>query len=306
MSFKFEKDKLYMMPVFFGPTSMSQKPGHFMPDPYYLEHGIEGEHYAPGDNYCCSISYETDREMLENLVPECYTLREPILSVTVTEFTNLGWMGGNTYNLINITCPVHFKGERDDLDGDLVMVMYENNTDPIVGGRETMGYSKIYCDIPRIAHMHNFEEDKYIATASEFNFRFMKMVIDTKQEAPDADAVKAIEASSAGKMHLKYVPDVLEKEEIGKIPNFTRPAICYPTILPKWVKPADYQYDMIKPEVTWCNGTIEFFAPENWEEFPVYYNVAKTLHDLPVKRVLAAKRIHYTEPCEYCTCYKLR
>ena|GEM_PF-972117 len=303
MSLKFEKNRIYMMPVFFGPSSLScDDKGHPMPDPYFEG---QGAHYAPGDNYCINVSYETSREMLEDMIPDCYTLNAPIITVTVTEFTNLGWMGGNTYNLINVTCPVHFKGKRDDLDGDLVMVMYENNTDPIIGGRETMGYSKIFCDIPRIAHLHNFGEDKYVATASEWNFRFMKMVVDTQKAPADADTVKKWEAASAGKVHFKYVPDVLEKEEIGKMPNFCKPAIAYPTILPKWQKPADYQYDLMKPEVTWCDGTIEFFEP-TWEEFPTYYNVAKILHALPVKKVLAAKRIHYNEPCEYCTCYKLR
>ena len=65
-------------------------------------------------------------------------------SVCLCEFTNLGWLAGKTYNLININVPVHFKGDRDDLDGDLVLVMFENHADPIVGNRDTIGYSKIY------------------------------------------------------------------------------------------------------------------------------------------------------------------
>ena len=121
----------------------------------------------------------------------------PYVSVCLCEFTNLDWLASKTYNLINVNVPVHFKGERDDLDGDLVLVMFENHADPIVGGRDTMGYSKIYCDIPRVQH----DENKYIATASSWDFRFMKMELDISKPILDLDTFKANESRSAGKMY---------------------------------------------------------------------------------------------------------
>ena len=79
--------------------------------------------------------------------------------------------------------------------------MFENHADPIVGGRDTMGYSKIYCDIPRVQH----DENKYIATASSWDFRFMKMELDISKPIPDMETFKSNEARSADKMHYKYV-----------------------------------------------------------------------------------------------------
>lgn len=300
MSLKFKKESSYLMPVFFGPNSMQQRPGGHMADPYF-----PGSHYAPGDNHVINVTFETDREKLESMIPDCYTLNDPYIMVSVVEFTNLGWLAGHTYNLVNVTCPVHFDGERDHLDGDLVLVMYENQADPIVGGRETMGYSKIFCEIPPIAHYFTEKKDVYRATASEWDFTFMKMEIDIKAECPDKDAIVKMAARSEGKVHYKYIPDVLEKEEIGKVPNFSKPAVACPTILPKWSKPKDYPFPIRTPEVTFCNGTVKFEEP-TWEEMPTWYNVAKGLSDLPVKRVLGAQKIRYDEPCEYCTCYKLR
>lgn len=297
MALKFEKDKIYMMPVFFGPSSLQNEPeGRNGNPPRTMSHG----HYQPSVTNVFQVTYETDREVLESMIPDCYTLNDPYVSVTLCEFTNIGWLNGKTYNLINVNVPVHFKGERDDLDGDLVLAMFENHADPIIGGRETMGYSKIYCEIPRVQNC----DGKCIATASSWDFRFMKMVIDKNAPAPDAATLKASEARSAGKVHFRYFPDVMEKGE-DPATNYTKAAIAYPTILPKWVKPADYPYPMRTPEVTYCNGTVDFIEP-TWDDMPTLYNVGKGLASLKCKRVIAAKVLTYDEPCEYTSCYRLR
>ena len=292
MSLEFDSKKVYMMPVFFGPSWCQQQP---------WEGGkAMSSHYQPGVVNVVAITYETDREVLEKMIPSCYTLNDPYVSVNVCEFTNLGWLNGKTYSLINVNVPVHFKGERDDLDGDLVMAMFENHSDPIVGGRETMGYSKLYCDIPPVQHT----EGKYIALASVWDFNFMKLEIDTNKPPQDLGAATQWAAKSAGKMHYKYIPQVKEKDE-DPATNFTKAAVEYPTILPNWVKPDDYPYEIRKPEVTWCDGTIEFKKP-TWGDWPTNGNVGAGLAALKIKRVLACKQLVYDEPCEYDTTYILR
>lgn len=295
MSLKFEKNKQYSMPVFFGPTSLSNRPaGNGRPAK------AMHEYYQPGDINAISITYETDRAVLESMIPECYTLNDPYVSVAVCEFTNLGWMAGHTYNLINVSVPVHFKGERDDLDGDLVLVMFENHPDPIVGGRDFMGYSKIYADIPRITH----DENKYVATASSWDFRFMKLTVDVSKPVPDLETLKSNEARSQGKMSYKYIPSTKERDEDITV-NHTKADIAYPTILPKWEKPDDYPYEIMTPEIEFCDGNIEFYKPE-WEDMPTYYHVGTGLNALVCKRVIGAKRMRYNDPTYYATCYKLK
>lgn len=295
MSLKFDKEEIYMMPVFFGP-----QPGHRRP----AKDGVPGkkmnDYYSPGYVNVVSITYETDRAVLENMIPECYTLNDPYVTVNLSEFTNLGWQNGKSYNLIGVSVPVHFKGERDDLDGDLVLVMFENQTDPILGGRETMGYGKMFCDIPPIQHCEN----KYTALAASFNFRFMNIVIDTSRPAPDLETLKANEARSVGKVHYRYFPSVKEKEDDPAL-NFTKADVAYPTILPTWKKPADYPYEIMEPEVTYCDGKIDWFRPE-WEDMPTMYSIAWGLNDLKCKRVIGAKHVVYNDPCHYTDCYRLR
>ncbi len=289
----YSKDgKAYSMPVFFGPTWCQQQPwdgGKGMAD-----------HYQPGDVHVVGITYETDEEILSQYIPDCYTLNAPQITVLVCEFLHLGWMDGRGYNLINVNCPVHFKGERDDLDGDLVLCMFEDNADPIIGGREMLGYSKLFCDIPAVRH----NENRYIATASAYDFQFMKLEIDTSKPAADVAKATAWEKKSAGKMHYKYFPDSMEKGEDPKT-NFTKAGIAYPVILPKWEKPDDYPYELRTPEITWCDGTIQFNEP-TWYDWPTNGYVGKGLASLPVKKVLAARQFVYDEPCEYAADYRLR
>ena len=109
MAFKFEKDKFYMQPVFFGPTTTMQS--------------MEGKRmlHQPSNVECLGVSFETNQEQVDALLPECFTSNAPVISVQACEFNDIGWLAGHFYTLINISTPVHFKGERDDLDGDLVV-----------------------------------------------------------------------------------------------------------------------------------------------------------------------------------------
>lgn len=287
MSFTRRDDRGYIMPITFGPNSIM-----------YPETGKK--YNEPGEIHVASITYESDREAIEALLPECYTLNDPYVTVAVCEFTNLGYMAGKAYNLINVNVPVHFKGERDDLDADYIMVMFENHGDPIMGGRDTMGYNKVYCEIPNIEHYGS----KYIARANSWDFRFMKMELDMSKEAPDLKTLQANEARSQGKVNFKYLPHVMEKGEEPAL-NYTKPAVAYPTILPKWEQPDDYPYELRKPEIEYGDGKIEFIKP-TWEEMPTDYHIGLGLSTLECKRVIAAKHVIYDDPCIYNTCYRLR
>ena len=44
--------------------------------------------------------------------------------------------------------PAVFNGERDRAEGGLLTVLWENLCDPILTGREQLGFSKIYCELP--------------------------------------------------------------------------------------------------------------------------------------------------------------
>jgi acetoacetate decarboxylase len=56
-------------------------------------------------------------------------------------------MAGSGYNVIEVSAPVRFHGQRDRVDGQFALVVWENKTEPILGGREQTGIPKIYADI---------------------------------------------------------------------------------------------------------------------------------------------------------------
>lgn len=281
MSFKFEKDKFYMQPVFFGPTTTMQT--------------MDGKRtlHQPANGECLGVSFETNQEQIDALLPECFTSNAPVISVQACEFSDIGWLAGHTYNLVNVSTPVHFKGKEHDVDGDLVLVMFENHADPIVAGRDGIGYSKIYADIPRFTHY----EGVYTAKASSWDFEFMKLQLDTNKEAEDPKCMMELAAKSQGKMNYRYIPSV---------DDITVPDVEYPVFNPKkWDKPEDYKWEIKAPESKFCKGTIKFNEPE-WTDMPTYYRVGKALADLEIKKYLGGQYIKYTEACDYMHAYRLK
>ena len=288
MSLQFDPKKQYFMPVFFNGENCD---------------GInDTKNHAPADVKVLSVTYETDREALEAVIPECFELLEPYVNVKFCEFYDLSWMAGKGYILINVNCPVHFKGERDDMDGDLVLTMFENHPDPIVAGRESMGYGKYYCEIP----MTGNNNGKFYTQAAAWGTPFLKMSVDTniKPSEADIEEVKRVESRPKGKFQYKYIPAVREKDEPYEA-NYTRPDCSYPTVLPSFVKPDDYPYELGVKDNEWGVGSLEWI-PTSSEEWPHGFRIAQGLASLKVKRIIAGRKFTYKEPGVYYTCYRLR
>ena len=58
------------------------------------------------------------------------------------------WLAGRGYNTLGVSFPVEFSGNKDKARGNFLLVLWENLTDPILTGREELGFSKIYCNLP--------------------------------------------------------------------------------------------------------------------------------------------------------------
>lgn len=288
MGFKFQDGKIYEMPVFFGPSPVPKNP---LPDGTYQLN-------KPADVEAATVMFETDADKLEALLPDGFTLVAPVLSVAVCEFGNIGNFAGNTYYLINVSTPVRFDGSRDHVRGDLVLAMYENHGEPILGGRDLLGYSKIYADIPR------FKKNAGTVRASAFtwDFKFMDMRLDLEGTPDDPDLMKRLSVESEGKFNYKYVQAVPEKGcDVAK----GGVDASYPVFNPKaWQAPEGYAFTLKKPEVQMCSGTVTFHKPTP-EDMPFYWHIGTCLASLPVKRYLGAQHSLYNDPCDYTHVYKL-
>ncbi|MFN2224047.1 MAG: acetoacetate decarboxylase family protein, partial [Candidatus Promineifilaceae bacterium] len=130
---KRDSDKIYTMPLLAGPLF-----GKREPLPYPESEGV-------------LVQYETEGEAIAALLPECYQVgAEPIVTVYFGYNRQLSFLAGGGYSLATVQVRARFDGDEDHIDGDYVLVMFENKTLPIIGGREHLGVPKLHADIPPI------------------------------------------------------------------------------------------------------------------------------------------------------------
>ena len=289
MSLTIRDDRVYEMPVFFGPSPDGKNPDEC--GVYRLA--------KPADVEAATVMFETDAAMLEAFLPEGFSLRAPVLSVATCEFGTLGNFAGNTYYLINISVPVRFDGQRDHVAGDLVLAMYENHCDPILGGRDLMGYAKVYAEIPRFA-----KDGRHVRTqASDWGFKFLDVELDLAGKAEDPELMSQLAAESEGKFNWKYIQAT---PELGHAYHEAGADASYPTFNPKELRlPEDYPFELKRPQTVVCSGSVGFHAHEAWQ-MPMYWHIPKALAALPVKRWVGAQFTCYNDPTDYNHVYRLR
>ena len=139
MAYSFVAGKMYRMPTHFGPImGPRQHP--------------EGRKFECIDNpktLSLSVSFLSNPEQLERLLPDCFELGEqPIVTVSASYMKEIEWLAGRGYNVLGVDFPATFRGSQDNVRGPFLSVLWENLTDPIITGREELGFSKIYCEIP--------------------------------------------------------------------------------------------------------------------------------------------------------------
>nr|WP_282730817.1 acetoacetate decarboxylase family protein [Methanobacterium alcaliphilum] len=175
------------MPVHFGG-------GKFDPDAKIIQKAIG-----------LAISYETDKDLLENFIPEGFELLKPQIDVAFNKFTEINWMYGGQYNLINVSAPVRFHGKKDDLDGDYTLVVWENRTAPILGGREETGIPKIFADIEDLHILKPY----YATNASYEGNTFLNMDFEATDviEGDDLELLKS-EFKTMNTLGWRYIPKV--------------------------------------------------------------------------------------------------
>ena len=229
--FKFQDDYIYKMPAHFGGS------------PFYPIRAVYG------DMLGISVQYETDQDALLQYIPEDFELREPVVSVQYTNCRDVVWMSGGEYRLIQVSAPVKYLGNSDGLSGDYALVVWENKTCPIIGGREEDGVPKVFADIANERRVDNH----WFTTASYESCTFLKIDFNQKDEVSSKDIEKlkankhislqvgtqvmhaeknqenwlldAIIGGSTDKIKLKIMSRQLTISEIARLLDITRPTV---------------------------------------------------------------------------------
>lgn len=127
---KFDPKKIYMMPLITGPVADRTR----------------GSQYKSVE--MLSLQYKTNYDSVKALLPICYEpADEPTVSIAFSFYDGVDFMAGRGYNIVLVLLAAKFSGETDNLEGDYVLVIMENDVVPIISGRELLGAPKIYADI---------------------------------------------------------------------------------------------------------------------------------------------------------------
>ena len=145
------------------------------------------------------VSFLSKAKQLEALLPPGFSLQgAPIVTVKASYMKEIEWLAGRGYNMLGVSIPAKFNGQQDQTVGPFLLVLWENLADPIITGREELGFSKIYCELPELSVM----QDSAAAQAAWLGFSFLDMqVTDLKPRS-----AKVADTQADGIMHYKYMP----------------------------------------------------------------------------------------------------
>jgi len=138
------------MPI--DPTGIHVTP--FIMGPVFDRKSLPGLVHA--DTELLILDYRTDRDAIRPLLHHCYELGEdPTVSVAFAEYGGVDFLAGNRYRHAAVQIAARYEGQEDHLDGAYVLVAFENETMPIIMGREHLGIPKVYGDISPIKTLSN-------------------------------------------------------------------------------------------------------------------------------------------------------
>ncbi|MDE2869705.1 MAG: acetoacetate decarboxylase family protein [Chloroflexota bacterium] len=267
MPYKLKPKTMYMMPTHFGPMSgPRQGPGGEM--------GAFSVDQRKTRAY--AVSFLTEQEQLEALLPPGFeAVGAPVVTVTHTHMTEIDWLAGRGYSTLGVTFQARYNGSRDRATGPLLLVLWENLTDPILTGREQLGFSKIYCELPEPV-IHGGETQ---CTASWLGFRFMDMRLTNMAEVDAPAGAAAAENSDGGELqgtlHYKYVPKTGEWGEAD-----AEYAVLSPLNAP-----------VSEPKRWQGEGSVRFHRAR-WEDLPTQHMIVNALQELEVKECRGATITH--------------
>ena len=156
----------YRMPTVFGPAP---GPRNVPKERAHLVRSVE--------KLTVGVSARIDRQGLESLLPPRFEARgEPLISVAVLRLRDIGWLAGRGYNVVTVSIPVTYRGDEETLGGDFLTVLWESLADPIVTGRDELGFPKLWASIPDPILLGS----SCRCTADWLGFRFFELEVDAK------------------------------------------------------------------------------------------------------------------------------
>ena len=195
----------------------------------------------------------------------------------------MGWLGGSGYSHFGLYIHgIQYK-KRDGtvLNGTYLPVLFENLADPIITGREELGFPKVFCDLDI-----RRTKDSYTLTASWKYRSFVTLSLGNLDSAHDSTKdggpeTKGTQHTSPddGLFVYRYIPAVGE------------PGVAdaeYPVFAP-YSDGIGAGTRVVHEQWTSRKGSITFNKDMTIEDLPTLYHIIERLEEIPVWEILDTK-----------------
>lgn len=208
-----------------------------------------------------AVTVLTDgKRLAELLPPDCTLDGEPLLTVSMTFKSNIGWLAGRGYSILRTSFRIaHESKTRGKVSGNFIPVLWENLADPIMTGREELGFAKIYAEMPPPVILG----DSYSAVASWQGFRFLEIEVGNLTETSALPA-------TTGSFHYKFIPrtGALSDSDVAYLeyapPNGLATGYGGLRVTRRMLGKGSYRFHRAR-----------------WEDVPFQYPIINALADLP-------------------------
>lgn len=211
-----------------------------------------------------AVHFRTDPALLERQLPPGLVLAgDPIATLYFATMKRIQWLAGRDYNVLSFSFPCRFAGKRDDVTAQFKAVLWEGLPDPVISGREDLGFPKLWCELPEPRFLdghHSFE-------ANWLGFRLFDASFEEGEDVPALPPIPG-EAATSGTICHKYIPrsgspGVADIDQLIYWPQFEARNVRRTNI-----------------------GIGQFrFHRASWEDLPTMHHVVNALADLPVEIV---------------------
>ncbi|KAL6705849.1 hypothetical protein ACN47E_006309 [Coniothyrium glycines] len=242
-----------------------------------------------------SIKVKTSKTVLQNLLPTeklKFAVADTAAFATfaVTRLDNLEWLGGRGYTHFGLYIHgiQYTKDNGETVSGSYLPILFENLADPILSGREELGFPKLFADLDA-KKIHN----GYTLEAGWMSSTFCSLKLSGLEEPPaavngEAPATATAAPREQGLFFHKRIPATgsLGSKQRGQAD------VEYTAFLSN-----DEDAKTVERKVT---KTLKASAAEikfdalDWKALPTLHHVIARLQEIPIFEVVEAKLVEGT------------
>ncbi|GMF73139.1 unnamed protein product [Aspergillus oryzae] len=264
----------YRQPTVFGP----------MPGPRQDFWGRSRAAASTKAKFCtASIRFKTSRTLLKNLLPSSsysFTGMGSVAYATFSQTTldGLDWLAGGGYNHFGLYIHgVQYKSADGQItEGSYLPVLFEDLADPILSGREELGFPKVFSSIDVNRRRHS-----YHVTASWRGGVWGRLNLTGLEEKSEEETQTNGSTKTPPNLLLhRYMPSV------GKDRKGT-PEAEYPVVVDS-AEDLTVVPSRITRELRATDARLEIDGLD-WNQLPTLHHIVSRLAEVPVYQVIEAK-----------------